>query len=163
MLAISGRVNAHSSFRDEWLIRVEQLRSNFIRGVVKSVSYSHVSSQVLPDLRLRPAVEVERKFVKSQRFRRLVEEAGADWNLEINGHSRLAPGLTFCIERDFSARACVAQITLCAPAVEGYAAISCLTGVGNSSGWSNATRANLAPISEQARQNPSNRWSLRWT
>jgi len=57
-LAVSERVNAHSSFRDEWLIRVEQFRSNFIRGVVKTVSYSHVSSQVWPDLRLRLAVEV---------------------------------------------------------------------------------------------------------
>jgi hypothetical protein len=58
-LAVSGRVNAHSSFRDEWLIRVEQLRSNFIRGVVKSISYPHVSSQMKPDLRLRLAVEVK--------------------------------------------------------------------------------------------------------
>jgi hypothetical protein len=47
-LTVSGRVNAHSSFRDEWLIRVEQLRSNLIRGIVKTVSYAQAHLRLCP-------------------------------------------------------------------------------------------------------------------
>ncbi len=57
-LAVSGRVNAHATISDDRLARVEQVGGNFIRAVVKSISYTHTSSEMKPDLRLRLAVEV---------------------------------------------------------------------------------------------------------
>jgi hypothetical protein len=92
-LAVPGRTNTHTSFRNEWLARIEQVRGNCIRGVVKTVSYSHRSSQMMPDLRLRLAVEVKPvERLQCRRLSRYLDSRGLSRRLDCRDFHRPASG-----------------------------------------------------------------------